>query len=161
MCSGCAVSEPQCALPTVGYDSNFISIGRMAVVARAGWLPNWLPSAVTLVNAGDLFRTKGQLSRVAGERSRTPVNGPAFHGMQEVWGSNPHSSTQVKAIKSNVRSHGLGPLYSSKVQQPANRTPVRIQPPRRTGRLAWPANAGTGTSLDRADQEQRSFPPLL
>ena len=74
----------------------------------------------------------------------TAVDGLPADGMQEVWGSNPHSSTQVKGIKSNVRSHGLGPLYSSKVPQPANRTPVRIQPPRRTGRLAWPANAGTG-----------------
>jgi hypothetical protein len=46
--------------------------------------------------------------------------------MQEVWGSNPHSSTQVKTIKSNSCSQSSEVLYSSKVQQRTSRTPVLV-----------------------------------
>lgn len=49
------------------------------------------------MNGGDLFWTNGQLSRVAGELSRTAVNGSVFHGMQEVRSSNLLSSTSQKA----------------------------------------------------------------
>jgi hypothetical protein len=54
------------------------------------------------VNGGDLFWTNGQVGRVAGELSRTAVNGPAFHGMQEVRGSNPRSSTGFPGLCSIV-----------------------------------------------------------
>jgi hypothetical protein len=37
--------------------------------------------------------------------------------MQEVWGSNPHSSTQVKDIIRNPDPQGSGAPYSSKVPQ--------------------------------------------
>ena len=39
-----------------------------------------------------------------------------LHGMQEVWGSNPHSSTQVRMIFRTPEQYAFG-LYSSKVPQ--------------------------------------------
>jgi hypothetical protein len=51
------------------------------------------------MNGGDLYWTNDQLRWVVGELSRTLVNAPAFHGMQEVWGSNPHSSTHFPSSR--------------------------------------------------------------
>ena len=45
-------------------------------------------------------------------------NLPVIHGMQEVWGSNPHSSTQVRRIFRTAESP-IFEAYSSKVQQQA------------------------------------------
>jgi hypothetical protein len=65
-------------------------------------------------------------------RERTPADVLRGDGMQEVWGSNPHSST-VQRLNSN----GSNTAYSSKVQQrrPASsRTSVLVQSGRGTGR---------------------------
>ncbi len=67
----------------------------------AGYQTGYRPQR-TVVNSGGLRRTYRLVSGAHGERRRTVVNGAAFHGMQEVWGSNPHSSTQGHRKNSNI-----------------------------------------------------------
>ena len=48
-------------------------------------------------------------------------NSRVFHGIQEVWVSNPHSFTPGQKHNSKARAHGSRGSYSSKVQQQPQR----------------------------------------
>ncbi len=61
-------------------------------------------------------------------------NMPVIHGMQEVWGSNPHSSTDQKR-KSNVRAASTAAKYS-------NATAVTVRTRIRSGLTCGPGAAG-------------------
>ena len=65
-----------------------------------------------------------------------------IHGMQEVWGSNPHSSTPGQKHNSKARAYGSRGSYSSKVQQQPQRKPSHASSDLASVRMktaAWPA----------------------
>jgi hypothetical protein len=67
-----------------------------------------------------------------------------LHGMQEVWGSNPHSSTPGQKHNSKSRAHGSRGSYSSKVQQQPQRKPSHASSDLTSVRMqggAWPVAA--------------------
>jgi hypothetical protein len=90
-------------------------------------------------------------------RRWTAVDGLPADGMQEVWGSNPNSSTQARAINRTSDPTVSDSCTAAKYRN--RRTAHQFGSSHRAGQAGWPGRRTPepGTSLDRADQEQRSF----
>ena len=73
----------------------------------------------------------------------TRVDGLPLDGMQEVWGSNPHSSTGQRHISKTWAASTAGKYRSGKRLR--CRTPVRIGPLSRLVLLAGPEDPGSWT----------------
>ena len=95
-------------------------------------------STATGLDSGGLMRT----SRDSDLHRCTSVDVLPLYGMQEVWGSNPHSSTPGQKYNSKSRAHGSRAWYSSKVQQQPQRKPSHASSDLASVRMkttAWPA----------------------